>query len=56
MLKDQLFELSGLQFEFWLFEPEKFAGLSRNRPHDMNLESQLFKLQSKLYFEPAKLI
>jgi len=56
MLKDQLFELSGLQFDNWLFGPEKFSGHSRNRLQDLNLESQLFKLQSKLYFEPAKLI
>ena len=32
MLKDQLFKTSGLLFENWLFGPEKFSGLSRNRP------------------------
>ena len=32
MLKDQLFETSGLQFDNWLFGSEKFSGLSRNRP------------------------
>ena len=31
MLKDQLFKISGLQFDDWLFGPEKFSGLSRNR-------------------------
>ena len=32
MLRDQLFKTSGLQFENWIFGPEKFSGLSRNRP------------------------
>ena len=32
MLKDQLLKISRLQFDDWLFGPEKFAGLSRNRP------------------------
>ena len=31
MLKDQLFKTSGLQFDNWLFGPEQFSGLSRNR-------------------------
>ena len=31
-LKDQRFKPSGLQFDNWLFGPEKFSGLSRNRP------------------------
>ena len=31
MLKDQLFKPSELQFDNWLFGPEKFSGLSRNR-------------------------
>ena len=31
-LKDQLFKTSGLQFDNWLFRPEKFSGLFRNRP------------------------
>ena len=31
MLKDQLFKTRGLQFGNWLFEPERFSGLSRNR-------------------------
>ena len=30
--RDQLFKTSGLQFENWLFAPEKFSELSRNRP------------------------
>ena len=32
MLKDHLFKTSGFQFNNWLFGPEKFSGLSRNRP------------------------
>ena len=32
MLKDQRFKTSGLQFDNWLFGPEKFSGLSRDRP------------------------
>ena len=32
MLKDQLFKISGLQFDNWLFGPEKLSGHSRNRP------------------------
>ena len=32
MFKDQLFKTSGLQFDNWLSRPEKFSGLSRNRP------------------------
>ena len=32
VLKDQLFKISRLQFDDWLFGPEKFSGLSRNRP------------------------
>ena len=31
MLKDQLLKISRLQFDDWLFGPEKFSGLSRNR-------------------------
>ena len=31
-IKNQLFETSGLQFDNWLLGPEKFSGLSRNRP------------------------
>ena len=31
-LKGQLFKTSGLQIDNWLFGPEKFSGLSRNRP------------------------
>ena len=34
MLKDQIFKTSRLQFDDWLSEPEKFSGLSRNRPLD----------------------
>ena len=32
MLKDWLSKTSGWQFHKWLFGPEKFSGLSRNRP------------------------
>ena len=32
MLKDQLFKAGRLQFANLLFGPEKFTGLSRNRP------------------------
>jgi len=32
MLKDQLFKSSGLQFDNWLYGPEKLSGLSINRP------------------------
>ena len=32
MIKDHLFKPSGLMFDNWLFGPEKFSGLSRNRP------------------------
>ena len=32
MLKDGLSRTSGWQFHKWLFEPEKFSGLSRNGP------------------------
>jgi len=32
MQKDQLFKTSGLQFNNYLFGPEKFSGLSRNGP------------------------
>jgi len=31
-LKNQLFKTSALQFDNWLFGPEKLPGLSRNRP------------------------
>ena len=31
MLKDQRLKTSGLLFDNWLFGPEKFSGLSRNR-------------------------
>jgi len=34
MLKDQLLKTSGLQFDDWLFGPEKFSGPSRNRALD----------------------
>ena len=30
--KDQLYRISGSEFYEWLFEPEKFSGLSRNGP------------------------
>ena len=30
--KGQVFKTTGLQFDNWLFGPEKFSGLSRNRP------------------------
>ena len=32
MLKQQLFKISRLQFDDWLFGPKKFSGLSRNKP------------------------
>ena len=32
MLKDQLFKIGRLQLDDWLFGPEKFSGLLRNRP------------------------
>ena len=32
VLKDQLFETSGLQFDNWRFRPEKFSRLLRNSP------------------------
>ena len=35
MLKDQLFKTNGLQFDNWRLGPEKFAGLSRNRPQTL---------------------
>ena len=41
MLKDQLFRTSGLQFDNWLFEPEKFSGLSRNRTEEWVKEKSL---------------
>ena len=34
MFKDQLFKTSGLQFDNWLFGPEKFWGPLRNRPQE----------------------
>ena len=33
-VKRSAFQTSGLQFYNWLVEPEKFSGLSRNRPLD----------------------
>ena len=30
--KGQVFKTIGLQFDNWLFGPEKFSGLSRNKP------------------------
>ena len=30
--KDQLYRMSGSDFSEWFFGPEKFSGLSRNRP------------------------
>ena len=36
MLKGQLFKTSGFKFNNWLFGPEKFSALSRNRPLDAN--------------------
>ena len=36
ILKDQLFKTSGLQFSNWLFGPENFSTLSRNRHLDAN--------------------
>jgi len=32
ILKDQLFETNGLQFDTWLFGPKKFTRLLRKRP------------------------
>ena len=32
MIKDQLFRISGSQFQKWLFGPENLSGLSRNGP------------------------
>ena len=32
VLRDQLFETSGLQFDNWRFRPEKFSRLLRNSP------------------------
>ena len=31
MLKDQLLNTKGLQFDNWIFESEKFSGLLKNR-------------------------
>jgi len=36
MFKDQLFKTSGFLFDNWLFGPEKFSALSRNRPQGPN--------------------
>ena len=41
--KDQLYRISGSQFYEWLFGPEKFSGLSGNRPLDT------FEFCSQLY-------
>jgi len=32
MLKGKLFETGRLKFDKWLFGPEEFSGISRNRP------------------------
>ena len=34
MLKDRLSKTNGWQFYKWLFGPETFSGLSRNRPQE----------------------
>ena len=39
MLKDQLFKTNELQLYNWLFGPEKFSELSRNRPLDSHSQS-----------------
>ena len=40
LLKGQLFETSGLLFDKWLFGPEKFSELSRNRPRASSMPVQ----------------
>ena len=44
VLKDQLLKTSGLQFGNWLSGLEKFSGLSRNRPRDLNARNRIFLL------------
>ena len=51
-LKDQLFKTSGLQFYNWHFGPEKFSGLSINRPQVTNKGPylQILEWYSASYF------
>ena len=37
MLKGQLLKTSGLQFDKWLFGPEKFSGLSKPDPRSFHI-------------------
>ena len=50
MSKDQLFETSGLQFDEWLFRPEKLSGLSRNRHLKSDYPTPSWKYMSNGYF------
>ena len=45
ILKGQPFKTSKFQFDNWLFGPNKFSGLSRNRPQDRKTEGR-FKYNS----------
>ena len=41
MLKDQIFKTNELPFDIWLLGPEKFSGLSRNRPLDIFVQTMI---------------
>ena len=45
-LKNSVSKQAGLQFDHWFFRPEKFSGLSRNRPLDLKSGNNEFKPRS----------
>ena len=49
MFKDQLFKVSGLQFDNWLFGPKKFSGFEKRSPGAYRgLGKELNKVKSLL--------
>ena len=48
MLKDQLFKISRLQFDNWLFGPENFSGPSRNRPQRSSFRPYILSIIREL--------
>ena len=48
-LKDQLFKTSGLQFDNWLFRPQEFSALSRNRPQILTQSDEKAKFYPHVF-------
>ena len=55
ILKDQLFKASRLKFDNWLFGPEKFLGLSRNRPLESKRHETKINIAETLVDDTLKL-